>query len=154
MRILLVEDHRDSADMLALVLRGNEHDVLAVGTAAEALRACGEGAFDLIVSDIGLPDFNGWELLGRVRENCATPAIAPDGLRVARGPGAEPGGRLRRTLRQAGEFPDVHRGRRQLRPGRVLTPGRSLVPPADVGAWSSDPQIIFEYSDCEVGSRL
>ena len=76
MRILLVEDHRDSADMLALVLRGNEHDVLAVGTAAEALRACGEGAFDLIVSDIGLPDFNGWELLGRVRENCATPAIA------------------------------------------------------------------------------
>jgi CheY-like chemotaxis protein len=31
-RILLVEDHRDSADMLALVLRGSGHDVLAVGT--------------------------------------------------------------------------------------------------------------------------
>jgi CheY-like chemotaxis protein len=31
-RILHVEDHRDRADMLALVLRGSGHDVLAVGT--------------------------------------------------------------------------------------------------------------------------
>lgn len=76
MRILLVEDHRDSANMLALVLRGSGHDVLAVGTAGEALRACGEGSFDLLISDIGLPDFDGWELLARVRAHCAVPAIA------------------------------------------------------------------------------
>ena len=76
MRILLVEDHRDSADMLALVLRGCGHDVLAVGTAAEALRACGEEPFDLMISDIGLPDLNGWDLLGRVRAKCDVPAIA------------------------------------------------------------------------------
>ena len=76
MRILLVEDHKDSADMLALVLRGNGHDVLAVGTAGDALRACGEAFFDLLISDIGLPDLDGWELLARLRENCAIPAIA------------------------------------------------------------------------------
>jgi DNA-binding response OmpR family regulator len=76
MRILLVEDHQDSADMLALVLRGNGHDVLAVGTAGDALRACGEASFDLLISDIGLPDFDGWDLLARVRENCGIPAIA------------------------------------------------------------------------------
>ena len=76
MRILLVEDHRDSANMLALVLRGAGHDVLAVGTAGEALRACGEASFDLLISDIGLPDFDGWELLARLRAHCAIPAIA------------------------------------------------------------------------------
>ena len=76
MRILLVEDHRDSANMLALVLRGAGHDVLAVGTAAEALRACGAWTFDLMISDIGLPDLNGWDLLARVRAHCAVPAIA------------------------------------------------------------------------------
>jgi CheY-like chemotaxis protein len=62
--------------MLALVLRGSGHDVLAVGTAGEALRACGEGSFDLLISDIGLPDFDGWELLARLRNRCAIPAIA------------------------------------------------------------------------------
>jgi CheY-like chemotaxis protein len=76
MRILLVEDHQDSANMLALILRGDGHDVLAVGTAGEALRACGEASFDLLISDIGLPDFDGWELLVRLRENCDIPAIA------------------------------------------------------------------------------
>jgi DNA-binding response OmpR family regulator len=76
MRILLVEDHRDSADMLALVLRGSGHDVVAVGDAAWALRACGDGSFDLMISDIGLPDLNGWDSLARVRACCAVPAIA------------------------------------------------------------------------------
>ena len=76
MRILLVEDHEDTAAMMALVLRGDGHDVLDVGTAADALRACGEGCFDLIISDIGLPDLDGWELLARVRARCAVPAIA------------------------------------------------------------------------------
>jgi CheY-like chemotaxis protein len=73
---LLVEDHQDSANMMALILRGHGHDVLTVGTAEEALRACREGAFDLLVSDIGLPDFDGWELLTRIRAHCAVPAIA------------------------------------------------------------------------------
>ena len=76
MRILLVEDHQDTANMMALVLQGQGHDVLAVGTAGDALRACGEASFDLLISDIGLPDLNGWELLARIRAHCAIPAIA------------------------------------------------------------------------------
>ena len=76
MRILLVEDHQDTAAMMALILRGDGHDVLDVGTAADALRACNDGCFDLIISDIGLPDLSGWDLLKRLRAHCAVPAIA------------------------------------------------------------------------------
>jgi len=67
---------RQRSAHVALLLRGNGHDVLAVGTAGEAFRACGEAAFDLLISDIGLPDFDGWELLARLRAHCAVPAIA------------------------------------------------------------------------------
>jgi CheY-like chemotaxis protein len=39
MRILLVEDHPDSAEILTVLLEGNGHEVFAVGTAKDALRA-------------------------------------------------------------------------------------------------------------------
>ena len=76
MRILLVEDHLDSRVLLARKLRGDGHPVRAVETAAEALAACNEQAFDLILSDIALPDMSGWELLSRVRERQPVKAIA------------------------------------------------------------------------------
>jgi CheY-like chemotaxis protein len=76
MRILYVEDHPDTARMTALLLRRRGHDVRAVGTAAEALGACAASAFELLISDIGLPDLDGWELLARVRQRWAVPAIA------------------------------------------------------------------------------
>jgi CheY-like chemotaxis protein len=76
MRILIVEDHPDCSTALALVLRQMGHEVRAAATAGEALCACGEESFDLLISDIGLPDMTGWALLVRVRERCAVPAIA------------------------------------------------------------------------------
>ena len=76
MRILVVEDHGDSADLLARVLRGAGHEVLTAATAAEALAACATRVYDLLISDIGLPDCDGWELLRRVRERHVLRAIA------------------------------------------------------------------------------
>jgi DNA-binding response OmpR family regulator len=76
MRILLVEDHYDSADSLARILRRDGHEVQIAALAQEALRACETSSFDLLISDIGLPDLNGWELLGRIRRHCDIPAIA------------------------------------------------------------------------------
>jgi CheY-like chemotaxis protein len=76
MRILIVEDHPDSADMLARILRGRGHHVESVGTAAEALHRCVDHTFDLLVADLGLPDFDGWELLRRLREKCAIRGVA------------------------------------------------------------------------------
>jgi CheY-like chemotaxis protein len=77
MRILVVDNHADTADLLARVLRANGHAVRAAGTAADALAACAARPFDLLVSDVALPGVDGWELVRRVRgDRCAPRAIA------------------------------------------------------------------------------
>jgi DNA-binding response OmpR family regulator len=76
MRILLVEDHCDTAESLARLLRRDGHVVQTAALADEALRASGSATFDLLISDIGLPDLDGWELLGRIRRHRDLPAIA------------------------------------------------------------------------------
>jgi DNA-binding response OmpR family regulator len=76
MHILLVEDHCDTADSLARLLRRDGHAVQIAGLADEALRACASATFDLLISDIGLPDTDGWALLERIRRHCDLPAIA------------------------------------------------------------------------------
>jgi signal transduction histidine kinase len=67
--ILLVEDHADTAEALADLLAAVGHRVTVANTAAAALEraaehqeAAGEG-FDLVVSDLGLPDQSGLELM-------------------------------------------------------------------------------------------
>lgn len=78
MRILLVEDHGDTADALAEVLRLEGHDVVVAATVAEAL-TLDVDAFDVIVSDLGLPDASGCDLLRALRQRSAVPAIALSG---------------------------------------------------------------------------
>lgn len=81
LRILLVEDHADTALVMSRLLTQLGHTVHAAGTLAEAVRAAGDGRWDLIISDIGLPDGNGVELLGRLRQaGLAAPAIALTGF--------------------------------------------------------------------------
>jgi PAS domain S-box-containing protein len=80
LHILLVEDHADSAEVLAQVLRGMGHKVEAVATVAAALSVFGSREFDLLVSDIGLPDGTGIELIRKVRERFNKPAIALTGF--------------------------------------------------------------------------
>jgi DNA-binding response OmpR family regulator len=68
MKVLLVDDCRATTDLLADVARLMGHSVARAYTGAEALiAASGEGAFELIVLDIGLPDINGYELCLRLR---------------------------------------------------------------------------------------
>jgi two-component system CheB/CheR fusion protein len=83
LQILLVEDNRDTIRVMERVLRGLGHQVRAAGSVHEALDAARSGQFDLLVSDIGLPDGSGWELLRRLREDPAArplPAIALSGF--------------------------------------------------------------------------
>jgi CheY-like chemotaxis protein len=82
-RILIVEDHADTAAVLEVVLRKRGYEVTTTGTAAEALALCEESKFDLLITDIGLPDYDGWELLKRVREKCKVKAIALTGFGMA-----------------------------------------------------------------------
>lgn len=69
-RLLLVDDSSFHRDMLAPVLKGNGYEVTACASAQEALeRLEDEGGFDAIVSDVELPDMDGFALASAVRSN-------------------------------------------------------------------------------------
>lgn len=67
LRILLVEDHAATRNALQHLLRNRAHQVVAAATAGEALRHARAGTFDLVISDVGLPDRSGYELMGELR---------------------------------------------------------------------------------------
>jgi signal transduction histidine kinase len=65
-RILVVEDHDDGREFLRRILQGDGHAVVAVASCADARDALGTSAevpFDLMLTDVGLPDGNGWDLV-------------------------------------------------------------------------------------------
>lgn len=78
-RVLLVEDHADTATLMARLLERHGFSVRAAGTVADALRTATEERFDVIVSDIGLPDGDGYELMEQVRDRHRLPGIAVTG---------------------------------------------------------------------------
>jgi CheY-like chemotaxis protein len=65
--ILLVEDHPDTSRALQRLLSSNGHDVQAAGSVREAIEIAGAGDFDLLISDLGLPDGTGIDLLRALR---------------------------------------------------------------------------------------
>ena len=69
-RILVVEDHVDGRELVTQVLQMAGHDVIAVATVAAAENALRNAvpAFDVVVTDIGLPDGSGTELATRIRQ--------------------------------------------------------------------------------------
>jgi signal transduction histidine kinase len=79
-KILLVEDHHDSALALTQLLDRQGYVVRTANTVATALDAVAERAFDVLICDIGLPDGTGFELIETVRKKATTPAIALSGF--------------------------------------------------------------------------
>jgi PAS domain S-box-containing protein len=66
-RVLVVDDERDARLLLVAVLEGHGAVVVAVDSAAEALREIQRDAPDVLVSDIGMPNEDGYGLIRRVR---------------------------------------------------------------------------------------
>jgi CheY-like chemotaxis protein len=66
-RILIIDDVRDSADMLALLLRESGAEVACAYTAAEGLARASEWSPEAVLVDIGLPDMTGYEVAVRLR---------------------------------------------------------------------------------------
>ncbi|HYQ16515.1 MAG TPA: ATP-binding protein [Polyangiaceae bacterium] len=75
LRILVVDDNEDAAEMLVLLLRNRGHIVRAAGDGSSALKLAAELEPDVAVLDLGLPVMDGYELAGRLRELCAPRAL-------------------------------------------------------------------------------
>jgi CheY-like chemotaxis protein len=71
-RILAVEDNADVLRVQTALLRAMGHEVLAVSSAAEAIKAADEFLPDVVLIDIGLPDMNGCKLAEHLRQLPAT----------------------------------------------------------------------------------
>lgn len=83
LRILLVEDHADTAEAMAELLRGLDHQVRVAGSVSAGLAAAEaameEGGLDLLVSDLGLPDGNGLDLMRELSRRYGLKGIALSG---------------------------------------------------------------------------
>ncbi|HVF87642.1 MAG TPA: PAS domain S-box protein, partial [Pyrinomonadaceae bacterium] len=67
MRLLVVDDEPDTCEMLRAMLTQRGAEVVVARSAEEALVEIQRSRFDLLISDIGMPGADGYELLGRVR---------------------------------------------------------------------------------------
>ncbi len=68
LKVLVVEDEADSRDILTFVLEQEGAEVTAVTSAEEALEAFADSSFDLIISDIGMPEVDGYTLMTQIRK--------------------------------------------------------------------------------------
>ena len=80
-KILIVEDDTDTRELLRILLQGDGGRVTATASVLEALSAYDQSPPDVIVADIGMPEYNGYTLIGRIRardreHGKVTPAIA------------------------------------------------------------------------------
>lgn len=66
--ILVVDDEVDSLDILTLVLEEEGATVIPVKSAALAMEALNQTTPDLIISDIGMPDTDGYTLISQIRQ--------------------------------------------------------------------------------------
>jgi two-component system CheB/CheR fusion protein len=67
MRILIVDDSKDTIDMLRLLFEMDGATVTTAKGGALALRIAAEEEFDVILSDISMPEMDGFEFLRRLR---------------------------------------------------------------------------------------
>ncbi len=79
LRILLVEDHTDTARILARILERRGHHVHISTSLHDAEAAAETEPLDLVLSDIELPDGSGYELMQFLRETHPVPGIAMSG---------------------------------------------------------------------------
>jgi two-component system CheB/CheR fusion protein len=80
LRILLVEDHADTARVMRRLLTNDGHAVQCAGDVAGGLRLAAAHEFDLLLSDLGLPDGTGADLMRTLREAGSTlPGIVVSG---------------------------------------------------------------------------
>jgi len=80
LQMIVVDDEPDSLEILTVLLEEAGAAVSAFSSPLEALQALAQSRFDLLISDIGMPNINGYTLISEVRAtsplNREIPAIA------------------------------------------------------------------------------
>ena len=67
-RILCVDDEADARDLMAKVLTDQEAEVVSVSNGSDAIEALRYGNFDVLISDIGMHEMDGYSLIRHVRQ--------------------------------------------------------------------------------------
>jgi two-component system CheB/CheR fusion protein len=80
LRIFIVENHEDTRFLLGLLLEQLGHTVFPAATLHDALAAIPGKRCDVLISDIGLPDGDGWDLMTRLGAERPRYAIAMSGF--------------------------------------------------------------------------
>jgi len=68
-KILVVDDERSIRNIIKELLEMEDHTVETAENGVDALEKCGTGKYDLVISDIKMPEMDGVELLHKLREN-------------------------------------------------------------------------------------
>lgn len=79
LRLLVVEDHRQTLDVLQRLLVRAGHRVCVADSVASALAVAAANQFDGVVSDLGLPDGTGFDLMRELRDTYSLQGIALSG---------------------------------------------------------------------------
>ena len=79
LRLLLVEDHADTRRVLTRLLESFGYKISAAGSVAEALELLQAGEFDAVMSDIGLPDGTGYDVIAQAKALRAVQGVALTG---------------------------------------------------------------------------
>ena len=79
LRILLVDDHEESLSAMARLLKLSGYQVHTATTVADALDVASQQACDLLISDLGLPDRTGLDLMREIRTRYPLKGIALTG---------------------------------------------------------------------------
>ena len=79
-RLLVVDDHADTCTGMKLMLERRGYDITVAHSAGQAVEKTREQDFDLLISDIGLPDRTGYELMSELRKTKGMRGIALSGF--------------------------------------------------------------------------
>lgn len=80
LRVFVVENHPDTLKYLRMYLEQLGHSVRSALTLSEAVVELRAADYDVLISDIGLPDGDGWEILRRAQLNHPIYAVAMSGF--------------------------------------------------------------------------
>jgi CheY-like chemotaxis protein len=67
LKFFVVENHVDTLDAIRMFLEAQGHTVISAPDMRSALELAPKAEFDVMISDIGLPDGDGWDLMKQLR---------------------------------------------------------------------------------------